>query len=180
MLVVRSHPLAQNMEIAIFLLLAAVAIVSAANILIQRHPIYSALSLIVTFVALAGIYIQMHAEFIAVMQIVVYTGAIMVLFIFVIMLLNIGVEQRVPDRVHVVKYFGLPLAGLLILEIGLIVSRGFSNKRISVESASINLSGNTQMIGKALYTQYALPFEVTSILLLVAIVGAIVMAKKEL
>ena len=114
------------------------------------------------------------------MQIVVYTGAIMVLFIFVIMLLNVGAEQRVPDRVHVVKYFGLPLAGLLIVEIGLIVSRAFSNEGISVESASINLSGNTQMIGKALYTQYALPFEVTSILLLVAIVGAIVMAKKEL
>ena len=91
---VRSRPLAQNMEIAIFLLLAAVAIASAANILIQRHPIYSALSLIVTFVALAGIYIQMHAEFIAVMQIVVYTGAIMVLFIFVIMLLNVGAEQQ--------------------------------------------------------------------------------------
>ena len=168
------------MEIAIFLLFAGVAIVSAANILIQRHAIYSALSLIVTFIALAGIYIQMHAEFIAVMQIVVYTGAIMVLFIFVIMLLNAGAEQRVPDRVHVVKYFGLPLAGLLIVEIGLIVSRAFSNEGIAVESASINLSGNTQMIGKALYTQYALPFEVTSILLLVAIVGAIVMAKKEL
>jgi NADH-quinone oxidoreductase subunit J len=168
------------MEIAIFLLFAGVAIVSAANILIQRHPIYSALSLIVTFIALAGIYIQMHAEFIAVMQIVVYTGAIMVLFIFVIMLLNVGAEQRVPDRVHVVRYFGLPLAGLLIVEIGLIVSRAFSHEGISVESASINLSGNTQMIGKALYTQYALPFEVTSILLLVAIVGAIVMAKKEL
>ena len=121
-----------------------------------------------------------RGDHVAVMQIVVYTGAIMVLFIFVIMLLNVGAEQRVPDRVHVVKYFGLPLAGLLIVEIGLIVSRAFSNEGISVESASINLSGNTQMIGKALYTQYALPFEVTSILLLVAIVGAIVMAKKEL
>ena len=169
------------MEIAIFLLFAGVAIVSAANILIQRHPIYSALSLIVTFIALAGIYIQMHAEFIAVMQIVVYTGAIMVLFIFVIMLLNVGAEQRVPDKVHVVKYFGLPLAGLLIVETGIIVSRAFSTSEgIPVESASINLSGNTQLIGRALYTQYALPFEVTSILLLVAIVGAIVMAKKEL
>jgi NADH-quinone oxidoreductase subunit J len=170
------------MEIAIFLLLAGVAIVSAANILIQRHPIYSALSLIVTFIALAGIYLQMHAEFIAVMQIVVYTGAIMVLFVFVIMLLNAGAEQRVPQKIQVVKYFGLPLAGLLIVEIGLVVSRTFShsNEGISVESASINLSGNTQLIGKALYTQYALPFEVTSILLLVAIVGAIVMAKKEI
>ncbi|MCI0417728.1 MAG: NADH-quinone oxidoreductase subunit J [Acidobacteria bacterium] len=168
------------MEIAIFLLFASVAIVSAANILIQRHPIYSALSLIVTFAALAGIYMQMHAEFIAVMQIVIYTGAIMVLFIFVIMLLNAREEQRVPDKVHVVKYFGIPLAVLLIVEAGLIVSRPFSMEGIPVASASINLSGNTQLIGKALYTQYALPFEITSILLLVAIVGAIVMAKKEL
>jgi len=168
------------MEIAIFLLFASVAIASAANILIQRHPIYSALSLIVTFVALAGIYIQMHAEFIAVMQIVVYTGAIMVLFIFVIMLLNAGAEQRVPHKVHVVKYFGLPLAVLFIIEAGLIITRSLSNEGISVESVSINISGNTQLIGRALYTQYALPFEVTSVLLLVAIIGAIVMAKKEL
>jgi NADH-quinone oxidoreductase subunit J len=171
---------AETMEIAIFLLLAGVAIVSAANILIQRHPIYSALSLILTFIALAGIYIQMHAEFIAVMQIVVYTGAIMVLFIFVIMLLNVGAEQRVPDKIHIVKYFGIPMAGLLILETGLLFSRTFSNEGIPVESASINIRSNTQLIGRALYTQYALPFEVTSILLLVAIVGAIVMAKKEL
>lgn len=168
------------MEIAVFLFLSGIAIVAAANILVQRHPIYSALSLIVTFVALAGIYIQMHAEFIAVMQIVVYTGAIMVLFIFVIMLLNAGAEQKVPDKVHVVKYFGLPLAGLLIFEAGLTASRTFDGEGIPVESASINLSGNTEMIGRALYTQYALPFEVTSVLLLVAIVGAIVMAKKEL
>ena len=168
------------MEIAIFLFFAVVAIASAANILIQRHPIYSALSLIVTFIALAGIYIQMHAEFIAVMQIVVYTGAIMVLFIFVIMLLNVGAEERVPDKIHVVKYFGLPLVVLLIVEAGLMVARSFSNEGIAVESASINLSGNTQLIGRVLYTQYALPFEVTSVLLLVAIVGAIVMAKKEL
>jgi len=168
------------MEIAIFLFFAVVAIASAANILIQRHPIYSALSLIVTFIALAGIYIQMHAEFIAVMQIVVYTGAIMVLFIFVIMLLNVGAEERVPDKIHVVKYFGLPLVVLLIVEAGLMVARSFSNEGIAVESASINLSGNTQLIGRVLYTQYALPFEVTSVLLLVAIVGAIVMAKKEI
>ena len=172
--------MAGKMEIAIFLFFAFVAITSAANILIQRHPIYSALSLIVTFIALAGIYIQMHAEFIAVMQIVVYTGAIMVLFIFVIMLLNVGAEERVPDKIHVVKYFGLPLVVLLVVEAGLMVARSFSNEGIAVESASINLSGNTQLIGKVLYTQYALPFEVTSVLLLVAIVGAIVMAKKEL
>jgi NADH-quinone oxidoreductase subunit J len=168
------------MEIAIFLILSSVAIVSAANILIQRHPIYSALSLILTFIALAGIYLQMHAEFIAVMQIVIYTGAIMVLFVFVIMLLNVRAEEKIPDRVHVVRYFGIPLVLLLVVEVGLLVSRSVSSEAISVGTASINLTSNTQLIGKALYTQYALPFEVTSILLLVAIVGAIIMAKKEL
>jgi NADH-quinone oxidoreductase subunit J len=167
------------MEIAIFLLLAAVAIVSAANILIQRHPIYSALSLILAFVALAGIYIQMHAEFIAVMQIVVYTGAIMVLFVFVIMLLNARAEEKVPDRVHVVRYFGVPLVLLWVVEVGLVVSNT-SSEGITVATETIGLTSNTQLIGRLLYTQYALPFEVTSILLLVAIVGAIVMAKKEL
>lgn len=168
------------MEVAVFVVLAAVAVVSAANILIQRHPIYSALSLILTFVALAGIYLQMHAQFIAVMQVVVYTGAIMVLFVFVIMLLNAKADERAPDKVHVVKLLGLPLAVLLAAEVAWIIFRSFTSEAISVESASINLSGNTQLIGRALYTQYALPFEVTSILLLVAIVGAIVMAKKEL
>jgi NADH-quinone oxidoreductase subunit J len=167
------------MEIAVFLFLSAVAIVSAANILIQRHPIYSALSLILAFVALAGIYLQMHAEFIAVMQIVVYTGAIMVLFVFVIMLLNARAEERIPDRVYVVKYFGIPLALLWVVEVGLVVSHT-SSEGITVATKTIGLTSNTQLIGRILYTQYALPFEVTSILLLVAIVGAIVMAKKEL
>lgn len=167
------------METAIFILLSGVAVVSAASILLQRHPIYSALSLILVFIALAGIYIQMHAEFIAVMQIVVYTGAIMVLFIFVIMLLNTGAEARVPDRVHVVKYFGIPLAFVLVLEVGLVVSRSLSSETIPVSAASINLTSNTQLIGRALYSHYTLPVEVTSVLLLVAIVGAIVMAKRE-
>ena len=87
------------METLIFIILAVIATGSAVSILVQRHPIYSALSLILTFIALAGIYIQMHAEFIAVMQIVVYTGAIMVLFVFVIMLLNVreeSVSQPLP------------------------------------------------------------------------------------
>src|SRR5262245_18257239 len=137
------------MEIAIFLFLSAVAIVSAANILIQRHPIYSALSLILTFVALAGIYVQMHAEFIAVMQIVVYTGAIMVLFVFVIMLLNARAEERTPDRVHVVKYFGIPLALLWVVELGLVVSNR-SSEGIPVATETIGLTSNTQLIGRAL------------------------------
>src|SRR5438093_7620277 len=97
------------MELAIFLILSMIGIASALNILIQRHPIYSALSLILTFLSLAGIYIQMQAEFIAVMQVVIYTGAIMVLFVFVIMLLNVKAEERVPNKLIGMRYVGIPL-----------------------------------------------------------------------
>ena len=167
------------MELIVFSILSLLCVVSAANILLQRHPIHSALSLVLTFVGLAGIYIQMHAEFIAVMQIVVYTGAIMVLFVFVIMLLNAKAEERIPDRLTSLKYLGIPLAVLLVGMVGLKVFGFLSEEGVQI-SIPVNVAGNTQAIGKLLYTQYALPFEVTSILLLVAIVGAIVMAKKDL
>jgi NADH-quinone oxidoreductase subunit J len=167
------------MEIAIFLLLSAVTIIAAANIVIQRHPIYSALSLILTFIALAGIYIQMHAEFIAVMQIVVYTGAIMVLFVFVIMLLNPRPDVKTFNKVYVVKYFAIPAVGLFILEVAAVISRSAASGNSAIPLTADALPGNTQWIGKALYTQYALPFEVTSVLLLVAIVGAIIMSRKK-
>jgi len=168
------------METLIFIILAVIATGSAVNILVQRHPIYSALSLILTFIALAGIYIQMHAEFIAVMQIVVYTGAIMVLFVFVIMLLNVREEPVSNPSLHLIKYFGLPLSILLMVQISFIVVKAFSGYGISLSPSVPDLAGNTAAIGKELYTRYLLPFEVTSILLLVAIIGAIVMAKKEI
>jgi NADH-quinone oxidoreductase subunit J len=168
------------MEIFLFLLLGAICVLSAVNILIQRKPIYSALSLIVTFLALAGIYIQMHAEFIAVMQVVIYTGAIMVLFVFVIMLLNAKDEERVPGKGLVIKYLAVPLVLLLLMEGALVMFSSFSNLEVEVGGSSAQLAGNVQAIGRLLYTRYALPVELTSVLLLVAIVGAILLGKKEL
>lgn len=167
------------MELIFFLFLSIVCVASATNILVQRHPIYSALSLVLTFISLAGIYLQMHAEFIAVMQIVIYTGAIMVLFVFVIMLLNAKAEDKIPDKLSFLKYLGMPLVVLLVGVVGVKVFESLSGESITTSSI-LDVTGNTQAIGKLLYTQYALPFEVTSLLLLVAIVGAIVMAKKEL
>jgi len=122
---------------------------------------------------------QMHAEFIAVMQIVVYTGAIMVLFVFVIMLLNARAEERIPNKLVFLQYVGIPLVVLLVGLVGLKVFESFRGEGIAIPGP-VSVTGNTQAIGKLLYTQYALPFEVTSLLLLVAIVGAVVMAKKEL
>ncbi len=168
------------MELMIFLILAGICTISAANILIQRQPIYSALSLIVTFVSLAGIYLQMHAEFIAVMQVVVYTGAIMVLFVFVIMLLNARSEQESPHRLRLMKYLVPPLVILLIFEVGWVIFRSFPDETVQISGIPTSMAGNTQSIGRMLFTSYVLPFELTSILLLVGIVGAILLAKKEL
>jgi NADH-quinone oxidoreductase subunit J len=168
------------METLIFVILSLVAVGAATNILAQKHPINGALSLIVTFIALAGIYIQMHAEFIAVMQIVIYTGAIMVLFVFVILLLNVREESEPRPALRVINYLGIPLCILLAVEVSLIVFKAFAGYGISLSTSPSNFAGNTASIGKELYTRYILPFEVTSVLLLVAIVGAIVMAKREL
>lgn len=168
------------MELVVFLALAVISVLSAANILLQRRPIYSALSLILTFCCLAGIYLQMHAEFIAMMQVVIYTGAIMVLFVFVIMLLNAREELNVLPKIQVVKFLAIPLVILLVVEVGLMVFRSFPAETIVMLKNDPSLAVNTQSIGKLLYTDYALPLELTSILLLVAIVGAILLAKKEL
>ncbi|MEW5978734.1 MAG: NADH-quinone oxidoreductase subunit J [Acidobacteriota bacterium] len=167
------------METILFFLLCAIAIGAAVNILVQRHPIYSALSLIVTLMSLAGIYIQMKAEFIAVMQIVVYAGAIMVLFVFVILLLNPAEEERASKRLWLVRYTSIPLALVLVWQVSRLVLHAFGGQGVRIDAMSVGLAGNTEQIGRLLYTQFALPLEVTSILLLVAILGAIVMAKKD-
>jgi NADH-quinone oxidoreductase subunit J len=168
------------MELGIFVVLAVISVASAINILIQRRPIYSALSLILTFVALAGIYLQMHAEFIAVMQVVIYTGAIMVLFVFVIMLLNAQEGAEPLHKIWAVRFLGIPLVILLVTELGSTIFHSFAKEILIVSQTVPNRLGNTQSIGRLLYTDYALPVELTSILLLVAIVGAILLAKKDL
>jgi NADH-quinone oxidoreductase subunit J len=161
----------------LFFILAAVALVSGALVVFQRHPLRSALWLIVNFFAAAGIYLLAHAEFIAAIQIIVYAGAIMVLFLFVIMLLNLRLpeaESRVPHLTQ--KVLGIFMAfatgGLLVY--------GFSVVKMPAAKELTPGLGNTESIAQSLFTTYLLPFEVTSILLLVAIVGAVVLAKSRL
>ena len=105
-----------NVVFLLFLGLAVMAVAGAVNVIAQRHPIHSALSLIVVMVALAGEYLLLGAEFIAAVQIIVYAGAIMVLFVFVIMLLNAGVEER-TNLSHIARWLGLPVAALLLAEL---------------------------------------------------------------
>jgi NADH-quinone oxidoreductase subunit J len=165
------------MDAVLFLIFAAIAVVCAVNLVLQTHPIASALSLIGVMGSLAAIYLQLGGEFIAAAQLVVYAGAIMVLFVFVIMLLNEGKERK-AKRLLWVTVAGLPL---LLVFVALI---DFMIERVLPPSESVRfgafLGGSAQEIGIKLFTAYLLPFEVTSVLILIAIVGAIVLARKEL
>ncbi len=165
------------MEDAIlFLLFAAIAVVCGINLVIQTHPISSALSLVGVMAALALIYLQLGGEFIAAAQLIVYAGAIMVLFIFVIMLLNAGKEHKLPRRLWV-TYAGIPLLA------GFIGVAAFIVHRLLPVTEGVKFGamthGNPQEIGRALFQVYLLPFEVTSVLILIAIIGAVVLARKE-
>lgn len=161
----------------IFFILAGMALISGALVVFQKHPLRSALWLIVNFFAVAGIYLLAHAEFIAAIQVIVYAGAIMVLFLFVIMLLNI----RQPEETPKIPFIGQKLAGIILAGFtGLILVYGVTRAALTAGKAAVPALGNTESIARSLFTDYLLPFEVTSVLLLVAIVGAVVLAKSKL
>src|SRR5215472_4420922 len=164
------------MDVILFLIFAIIAVVSATNVVVQTHPISSAVSLIGVMGSLAILYLVLGAEFIAAAQVIVYAGAVMVLFIFVIMLLNAGAEIK-RGRSFMVQLLGVPL---LIAFLGLLayfVRRWFP-PGVLVRFGGFT-GGSAQAVGRALFTTYLLPFEVTSILILIAILGAIVLARKE-
>ena len=165
------------MDVILFLIFAIIAVVCAISVVVQTHPISSALSLIGVMGSLAVLYLLLGAEFIAMAQIIVYAGAIMVLFIFVIMLLNAGAESK-RGRSFVVQVLGMPL---LVAFLALV---SYFIYRLHPATAMVRFGafqgGTAQNVGRALFTQYLLPFEVTSVLILIAIVGAIVLARKEL
>jgi NADH-quinone oxidoreductase subunit J len=165
------------MDAILFLVFAAIAVVCAINLVLQRHPISSALSLIGVMGALAALYLLLGGEFIAMAQLIVYAGAIMVLFVFVIMLLNAGTEVKAHRNLWV-KYAGLPLLAGLIGVVGYIVHVGYTGTETVRFGAFTH--GNAQEIGIKLFKEYLLPFEITSVLVLIAIIGAIVLARKEI
>jgi NADH-quinone oxidoreductase subunit J len=161
----------------LFLILGTVALVSGALVVFQKHPLRSALWLILNFFAVAGIYLLAHAEFIAAIQVIVYAGAIMVLFLFVIMLLNI----RQPEAEPKIPFIGQKLGGIVLAAFtGLILVYGVTRAALTSGKTMAPGLGNTESIARSLFTDYLLPFEVTSVLLLVAIVGAVVLAKSRL
>lgn len=160
-------------QIAIFLVLAAITVAAAVSLILQRHPIHSALSLIVVMVSLAGMYLLQGAEFVAAVQIIVYAGAIMVLFIFVIMLLNAGEEER-ANLSRLARFVGVPLAVVFLAEMAFWIGRTTSHLGPGpAESVS------TRDLSTLLFSEYVFPFELTSFLILIALLGALVLARRE-
>lgn len=159
----------------LFFLFAALAVGGAINLLAQRHPISSALSLIVVMGALAGEYMLLGAEFVAAVQVIVYAGAIMVLFVFVIMLLNAGEEERSKGS-KVAVILGVPamLAGF-IMAVWTLTHDNPANTPVGVGA----MYGPAREIADKLFKPFLLPFEITSILILIAIMGAVVLARRE-
>ena len=162
-------------HLIIFFVLAALAIAGAASLIFQKHPIHSALSLIVVMVALAGLYLLMGAEFVAAVQIIVYAGAIMVLFVFVIMLLNAGVEEHTS----ISKLAGAPgllLAFALAGSIAATIARSHDAVQTAAQPSYL---ASTKDLSNMLFKDFVYPFELTSFLILIAVLGAIVLAQRE-
>jgi NADH-quinone oxidoreductase subunit J len=172
-------------ETLAFYLLSGLAIVASSLVIGQRNPMYSVLLLVASFGALAGLYIQLDAPFVAVAQIIIYAGAVMVLFLFVVMLLNAPQEDAAEwDRLHplrqpgVARYGGL-LALLLVVQLAwaLLSAAGLSAP-VSAEGDAATI-GSVRALGGRLFTEYAFAFEATSVLILVAMVGAVMLARRD-
>lgn len=167
------------MDAILFLVCAVIAVGCGVNLVLQRHPVSSALSLIGVMGALAVLYLLLGAAFIAAVQLVVYAGAIMVLFLFVIMLLNAGAERKVPGRSLVSRLIGLPVFVIFLGVVGWFIETRYANAGALVHFGAFT-GGGPREVGRSLFTTYLLPFEVTSVLILVAILGAVVLAREEI
>ena len=166
------------MQIALFIIFGLLAVAGALNLLLQKHPINSALSLIVVMMSLAVLYFSLGAEFLAAAQVIVYSGAIMVLFVFVIMLLNAGEEEETHGS-RMAYIVGIPGAAVIFCLLTFIFYSQRGALGVTHLTASMSGVSNLTDISHMLFTSLLLPFEVTSILILVAILGAVVLARKE-
>ena len=161
-----------------FFVFAFVAVGGAVMLIVAREPIHSALSLVLVMVALAALYLLLGAEFISAVQVIVYAGAVMVLFVFVIMLLNAGVEDR-TNFSKMAKYAGLPLAIFLLFGLAHWMANSTIGSTVANGAGAPNQAAvSTRELSTLLFQKYLFPFEATSILILIAILGALVLAKK--
>jgi NADH-quinone oxidoreductase subunit J len=167
-----------SLPFLVFFVCAGVAVLGALMLIIAKEPIHSALSLVLVMIALAVLYLMLGAEFIAAVQVIVYAGAIMVLFVFVIMLLNAGSEER-TDWSKLAKYAGMPLGLFLLLWLGHWMYYSPVGRQVANGSLATTSSVSTRDMSNMLFNQYVFPFEATSVLILIAILGALVLAKRD-
>ncbi len=172
-------------EMILFFMFGAISLIGAIAVISFRHPIYSALSLIVTFFAQAGLFVLLGAHFVAAVQVIVYAGAIMVLFLFVIMLLNLGTDSVKGAFTGKLKGVAIILGILLAAQGIYIAINALNNTEVGSAEAIEKATGladnpiTTTYIGELLFSKYLLPFEVTSLILLAALIGVIVLVKRE-
>jgi len=166
-----------NLTFIFFVILGILAIASAVVTISSRHPVTSAISLVFHFFMLAGLYLVLQAQLIAVIQVLVYAGAIMVLVVFVIMLLNLGDEEKLKEKFNVRKGAGFLLGSVLLMLIIIV----FMAQRFGVKKAPGTVNqGTIEFIGRELFSNYLFPFEAISLLLLAAIIGAVILAKRKI
>lgn len=167
-----------NLEIVLFIIFSGIAAVTAVLMITRNNPIISALFLVVNFASLAGLYLILNAQFIAVAQVIVYAGAIMVLFLFVIMLLRPG-EEKLMNFKPLLKIFAIALSAVVFLQIIYMIFLAAPGSAITPVLDSSIKAGTIEQIGRELFTTYVLPFEAAGFLLLAATIGALILAKKK-
>lgn len=167
-----------TVPLLVFFVVAALAVLSAIGLIVRKNPIHAALFLVVNLFCVAVLYLQLQAEFLAAAQVIIYAGAIMVLFLFALMVLVPGREEMGPDPRRAQRMLAFPLGAILLIEVGLMV-RAALRSGGTAEAPKAAPPGGVEAIGRMLFTDYLFPFEVTSILLLAAIVGAMVLAKRK-
>lgn len=160
-----------------FIFLAVLAVASALAMVINKNTVNSALFLVLNMVALAGLFLMLKAQFLAIVQVLVYAGAIMVLFLFVIMLLNVQDEESLFDKFRI-KYFVAFLLGVGVFS-QILYSLGSFSGTLPTIAPEMDQVGTVEAVGDVLFTEYLLPFELTAILLTAAVVGAIVVAQHK-
>ena len=163
----------------VFYFFAALAVLSAILVVTRRNVVQSAIFLITALLATAGIFLQLHAEFLFIVQVILYAGGIMVLFVFVIMLINMDISLH-QAQFNRQWSLGLLLALVLGAELTLAIAIGRSHISMGEPAPARALEPSTQLVGRVLFSEYMLPFEIASILLLVAMIGAVMMAKKKI
>jgi NADH-quinone oxidoreductase subunit J len=167
-------------EAIAFYTISAFILIFALLVILTRDTVHSVLFLVIDFLFVAALYVLLGAQFLAAIQVLVYAGGIVVLYLFVVMLVNLKRPPEAHEDPNRRTRLGLALAGAVLVELGIVLLYGYVRPSPALATQTLPVTGNTEEVGWLLYTSYLIPFEVASMLLLVAMIGAIVLAKREL